>query len=133
MATGILGTPYMPAAYALLPSGVPVWLPARVPVAAAYSVTATADGAGYAAVLWSTPAPLPANDPGVQAGQPLLEISGARVPGNLAPLPAVIPLGSGVRVVWQADGMAFQVWAPDQATATAAMDSMRQVQIWEGR
>lgn len=124
---------WLPAAYGLAPSGVPVWLPARVPVAPAYSVTDVADGSGYDAVLWSTPAPLPANDPGAIAGQPLLVISGARIPGDLAPLPAVIPPGAGVRVVWQTGGMAFEVWAPDQASAAAAIDSMRQTQLAEGR
>ncbi len=129
LAHGALAVPapqWLPSAHALAASGVPVWLPAIVPVAPAYSVTATADGAGYAAVLWRTGLPLPANDPSAIAGAPLLEVSGARDPANLAPLPAVIPPGLGVRLIWQANGMAFQVWAPDQVTAAAAARSMQQ-------
>jgi hypothetical protein len=148
---------WLPAMYGLIPSGVPVWLPAAVPAAPAYSVTSTADASGYAAVLWQTPAALPANDPSAVAGQPLLEISGARDVRDLAPLPAMIdaspvpatsgqavslagggtamaaPAGSGVRLIWQAHGLALQVWAPDAATALAAAGSMRQASLVEGR
>jgi len=146
---------WLAAAHSLLPSGVPVWLPAKIPGSQAYSVTSTADAHSYAAVLWGTPLALPANDPTAQAGQPLLEVSGARTLADLAPLPAMIttepagaghavqlangamatasPAGAGFVLTWQRGGMAFQVWAPDLALATAAGSSMQQVQLVEGR
>jgi hypothetical protein len=147
---------WLPAAYALIRSGVPVWLPAEVPDAPAYSVTATADASGYAVALWATRTPLPANDPGAIAGQPLLEVSGARDLEGLAPLPATIdpdppaaatgsvtladgavaavgPAGGGIRLTWRAGGLAFQVWGPDLATARAAADSMQRTPLVEGR
>ena len=150
---------WTPALYNLFPADLPIMLPATVaplPEGNLYAIHSEAEDRRYSVELWASPQALPANDARILEGQPLLAVHGAVSEAEWPSLPreaehpgtvpeesrltlssgltaSLTQVADGWSLSWRNGQAVYRVWMPDVDLLQEIAESMKLLQLSEGR